>query len=90
MIIDKFGDTTDTVAAHIALRSVEVKHMHVRICPLGRLNQDQSVAADTVVPVRDALCQRRRILNLFGKAIYIYIVVSATLHLCKFHLFSFS
>ena len=85
VIVGEFCHTADPVSAHGSLRAVQIIHIHFAVCHIGRLDQDQTVRADTEVPVADKSCNSRRIGNGFFKAVDIYIIISNTLHFCKLH-----
>ena len=85
VVIGIFGNTADTVSAHGTLGTVKIIHIHLAVCDFGWLDQDQSVGTDTKVTVTDISGYRGWILHSFLKTVYIYIIISNSVHFSKFH-----
>ena len=85
VIVGIFCHTANSVSAHGTLRAVQVIHIHFTVCHIGWLDQNQSVRSDSEVTVADKFCDSRRITYSFFKAVYIYIIVSDSMHFGKFH-----
>ena len=85
VVIGIFGNTADTVSAHGTLGTVKIIHIHLAVCDFGWLDQDQSVGTDTKVTVTDISGYCGRIFHSFLKTVYIYVIISNTMHFCKFH-----
>ncbi len=86
MIKNIFGHAADSVAAHFRFRSVGVEHPHPRIGNFRGADQNQSVAADTEMPIGNLARQSGRVVGHFLlEAIDIHIVVAQALHLGEPH-----
>ena len=85
MIIDILCHTADSVSTHRSTGTVCVVHIHLEICHLGWFDQNQSVRTDSEMTVTDFDRCFPGIFNLFFKTVYIYIIISDTLHFRKFH-----
>ena len=85
MVVDIFGNATDTISAHGALGSVQVVHIHLTVCDLRRADQDQTVGTDAKVAVADKFRHCGRIFDSLLKTVYIYIIVSNAVHFREFH-----
>ena len=85
MVVDIFGNAADTVSAHGTLRAVQIVHIHLAVCDLRRADQDQTIGTNAKMTVADKFCDSRRITYSFFKAVYIYIIVSDSMHFGKFH-----
>ena len=88
MVIHVFCHTTDTVSAHLRLRSICIIDSHPKICNVRWSDCDQSIGPDTKMPITDCNRYFRRILYLFLKQIHIHIIVATAMHLRKLHTFS--
>ena len=87
VVINIFGNAADTVSAHGSLGTVQVVHIHLAVSDVGWFDQDQSVRTDAEVTVTDESGYSSRISDSFFEAVYIYIIVSDTMHLGEFHKF---
>ncbi len=85
MIEGILGDAPDSVAAHFRLAAVGVEHAHPHVGTIGRKNEDESVRADSKMPIGHFLRRRGRIAHALGKAVHIDIVIAETLHFGESH-----
>ena len=85
IIIDIFCHTTNSVSTHLSPGTVCIIHLHLKICFLGRIDQNQSIRTDSKIPVAHFYSHFRRIFNPFFKTIHIDIIIAQPLHFCKFH-----
>ncbi len=81
VVTHKLGNASDTVTAHFSFRAVKVEHSHLCVCYFGRADKYNSVAADTEMSVRKIDSKTLRVVDLLVKAVEVYIIVSAALHL---------
>ena len=88
VVIGVFSDTADPISAHGTPGSIQIVHVHLKICHLGWFDQNQSVRTDSEMTVTDFDRCFPGIFNLFFKTVYIYIIISDALHLREFHIFS--
>ncbi len=85
MIVGIFCDTADAVSTHRAFRSVCIVHDHAAVCYIRRSDGDQAVRTDPEMTVTYTDCRVRNIRDCLFKQIYIDIIISGSMHFCKFH-----
>src|SRR5690606_17921285 len=87
VIVDVLGNAADTVAAHLAFAAVGIEHLHPRIGPFRRTNQDQPVTPDSEVPIAHLTSQPGNVFRQFlFERIDIHVVVPGPVHLREAHL----
>ena len=87
MVVYILRHTSYAVAAHLRARAVRIVHLHLKIGYLRRIDEYQSVRAYAEMPLRQAYRQLRLCLLIYiiAKAVDIYIVIAAAVHLGKFN-----
>ena len=85
VVVGVFCNAADSVSAHSSLRAVKIIHIHFAVCDFRRFNKNQTVGTDPKVAVAYKFCHLTWIFYGFLKTVYIYIVVSNSLHFCEFH-----
>jgi tryptophan synthase beta subunit len=86
VVVNVFRDASDSIATHFRFRSVGVEHAHLRVCLVGRTDENQTVTADAFMAVRYLSREESRILREgFIKAIDINVVIAGAVHLGEIH-----
>ena len=85
MIVHILRHAADAIATHLTLRTVRIEHAHAHIRPIGRTDQDQPVGTDAKMTVAHTSGKLCRIVCFVFQTIYINIIISTAMHLCKFH-----
>ena len=86
MIVNEFRDTTDAVAAHLALAAVGVEHAHAGVGFFRWANEDEPIRADAEMAVADDFRQGDRVFRSgLANAIDIDVVVAGALHFGEAH-----
>ena len=83
--MDDDFNTADAVSAHAALASIFIEHPHAAVSHLRRADEDQAIGTNAKMTFTHQLCHARRILHGLLKTVHIDVIVSDSLHFCKFH-----
>ena len=84
-IINILGDTSAPITAHLGFRSISVKNTHFKIRNVRFTDHDQAITANTKTSVADIFGNSTRIRQFLFHTVDVNIIVTSTVHLCKFH-----
>ena len=85
VIVSIFGHTADAIPTHRAFRSVCIVHDHAAVCHIRRSDSDQTIRTDSKMAVTYTNRRVRNIRDCLFKQIYINVIISCSMHFCKFH-----
>ena len=89
MFIYVLCQTPDAVAAHLRPGAVCIVNFHLKVCLLWGTNENQPIRANAKMPVAYLPGNPFRLSYVLRKTIYIHVIISQSMHLCKIHIFTF-
>ena len=84
-VMHKFSYAAHAVTAHLAFAAVSVEHTHFEISNVRFANADKTVTANTKASMTYIFGNSARVRQHLLGAVYIDIIITSTMHFCKFY-----
>jgi putative MATE family efflux protein len=84
-VMHKFSYAAHAVTAHLAFAAVSVEHTHFEVSNVRFANADKTVTANTKASMTYIFGNSARVRQHLLGAVYIDIIITSTMHFCKFY-----